>query len=502
MAAVKNRVTRGVTGLARGIGEGFGMMKKFVTSQNPFLAPTHTKTTMGLTNKLKSRRSNVRGAHSSVRNYRYNINTATPTPRKKTKMLPFRNKSYFDFFKENMNSFKSVKNLDEFVKVIVIKNRENPNWLSDFLPIQYLELYSSNDFLHDLERFGMVNEPVTEDTSNLFTMWSIFLEHLKDLGEYMTHDMPNYSYKDFFNDAQIKFIITFCKKWLSKFTRIMDYSHHYNQLSNTIDSLERRMNEILEKRQTPNISRSGLHSTYRRSTNGYEESKESDYRESKHRNDRSLRTQNARTRNARALNTRSRNAKTLKLNIHAENNSFNENKNGREMIKDIQNRINSERKKHIKNIREAYAITDYFNKKTDDPEVSLARLVDIFHLEIDNIITELRINQKKIGHWAWWIFPTEQSGSSDKIHTYVTAKTSNSFLNSIDIEKWKTCINLVIDILKIDKSSLHNDIGRIENFCNFWSDARNVKKLDAPKLKWLPVYCSKLINAINDIENI
>ena len=124
------------------------------------------------------------------------------------------------------------------------------------------------------------------------------------------------------------------------------------------------------------------------------------------------------------------------------------------------------------------------------------RLIAIFNSEIDNILLELKSGRKK-GHWAWWVFSTGLVGTNDPLNTRVTPESTNIFLNNIDLEKWKKSIREVIKILGSKKRyTLDKDIGRIQEFCLFWNNPKNVKHLDSAKLNWIPDYCSQLMDAI------
>ena len=59
---------------------------------------------------------------------------------------------------------------------------------------------------------------------------------------------------------------------------------------------------------------------------------------------------------------------------------------------------------------------------------------------------ELKIHEKKITHWIWYVFPTEKIGMNDRHKTYITHKSALSLLN----DSYHN-INSILDNLEIEK---------------------------------------------------
>ena len=98
------------------------------------------------------------------------------------------------------------------------------------------------------------------------------------------------------------------------------------------------------------------------------------------------------------------------------------------------------------------------------------------------ILDELRKHQKKVGHWSWWVFPTELAGRSEPLPpTRVTMDNAyRLFMEGSPL--WKDILELICDL--IDKKTISTvipsrlDQDRVESFVRFWVDVQGPEWFD------------------------
>ncbi len=115
------------------------------------------------------------------------------------------------------------------------------------------------------------------------------------------------------------------------------------------------------------------------------------------------------------------------------------------------------------------------NPKLDEAARHLLR-----HQEenFDEILKELKENEKKISHWIWWVFPTDAPGNSEPSpKSKVSIKTAEAVLARADLKKWTLILERIA--LLLEKNSLASgfpnplimpsiDHGRVAYALDFW----------------------------------
>tara|TARA_B100000886_G_scaffold138879_1_gene93940 strand:+ start:1656 stop:2111 length:456 start_codon:yes stop_codon:yes gene_type:complete len=105
-------------------------------------------------------------------------------------------------------------------------------------------------------------------------------------------------------------------------------------------------------------------------------------------------------------------------------------------------------------------LEEYLVSKKNIPK-QVKKLIEIQNNEFNNILNELIYFNKKISHWAWWVFPTEIMGSHDPIKTCVPKVYKLKYLYIINkfniISQWIEILNKIIDLIK-NKKHIKNKI--------------------------------------------
>ncbi len=98
-------------------------------------------------------------------------------------------------------------------------------------------------------------------------------------------------------------------------------------------------------------------------------------------------------------------------------------------------------------------------------------LIDKQKEKFGGILDELLINQKKIGHWAWWVWPTEMPGGSEPPpKTSIASEDIPYLLEHTDTELW-TLILKIINEVGVYKAIPGIDHGRIIHFYKLFMNA-------------------------------
>ena len=103
-----------------------------------------------------------------------------------------------------------------------------------------------------------------------------------------------------------------------------------------------------------------------------------------------------------------------------------------------------------------------------------------------SILNELNKYNRKVKHWAWWVFPTDKVGKNEPgIKTCVKYQEIEYFLKNVPKE-WKLVLKKICNLIT-NNNGLHNiipkiDYGRINFFIKFWD---NRKINNNKKYSWL-----------------
>lgn len=99
------------------------------------------------------------------------------------------------------------------------------------------------------------------------------------------------------------------------------------------------------------------------------------------------------------------------------------------------------------------------------------------------ILTELKAESRKVGHWIWWVFPTEKPGDSEsEPRTFVNLLTAEELLSKANIDAWSEILEKIYELLENEAmgplKTAHNipnpaiipteDHGRINHALAFW----------------------------------
>ena len=92
--------------------------------------------------------------------------------------------------------------------------------------------------------------------------------------------------------------------------------------------------------------------------------------------------------------------------------------------------------------------------------------------KLDEALMNMQQHGRKIGHWAWWAFPTEMPGKSEPgPATCVTKATANGVLERAP-KIWRQLLECVCDLVEKDGKDVLPSIdhGRVEYFIRFWDE--------------------------------
>jgi hypothetical protein len=71
----------------------------------------------------------------------------------------------------------------------------------------------------------------------------------------------------------------------------------------------------------------------------------------------------------------------------------------------------------------------------------------------DKIMKELNDYDEKVGHWAWWIWPTERKGFNEPGRKTCVKKEEIPFLlKNTDVKKWTKILNKINKLVEVNKS--------------------------------------------------
>jgi hypothetical protein len=119
----------------------------------------------------------------------------------------------------------------------------------------------------------------------------------------------------------------------------------------------------------------------------------------------------------------------------------------------------------------------------------LTQLLRRQHERCPEILLELEQYQRKVGHWAWWVFPTEIAGRSEPPpSTFVTADSAEDLL-ALAPREWREALETICALS--EEHGFSNvvpsiDHGRVEHFLLFW------ERLEPPPPPWLRAVLGRL----------
>lgn len=93
------------------------------------------------------------------------------------------------------------------------------------------------------------------------------------------------------------------------------------------------------------------------------------------------------------------------------------------------------------------------------------------------ILRELDQHGRKVGHWAWWVFPTDLSGRSEPPpHSCVMPDERSLLLRSDTAPQWRTILERIAALVEAENSWSGVlppiDHGRVEVFIDYWDPQR------------------------------
>ena len=114
-------------------------------------------------------------------------------------------------------------------------------------------------------------------------------------------------------------------------------------------------------------------------------------------------------------------------------------------------------------------------------------MVDILiikqYRKFDEILEELNKYDEKIGHWAWWVWPTEKKGPNEPGRKTCVKKEEIPFLlEHTDVKKWTQILNKINKLVEVNKSFVEIipkiDHERIEYFFDLFlnTEIKNNKR--------------------------
>mmetsp|Transcript_59865 Transcript_59865/g.106447 ORF Transcript_59865/g.106447 Transcript_59865/m.106447 type:complete len:221 (-) Transcript_59865:143-805(-) len=106
---------------------------------------------------------------------------------------------------------------------------------------------------------------------------------------------------------------------------------------------------------------------------------------------------------------------------------------------------------------------------------------------LSTIMMELDGHGRKMGHWIWWVFPTETIGDHDPANTMVTKDTALLLLAAETSLAWRQVLEKICTLL--EQEGIHvlprRDHGRIHFFLTFWTELESCPA-------WLRSVCKRL----------
>mmetsp|Transcript_11114 Transcript_11114/g.18165 ORF Transcript_11114/g.18165 Transcript_11114/m.18165 type:complete len:175 (-) Transcript_11114:89-613(-) len=106
------------------------------------------------------------------------------------------------------------------------------------------------------------------------------------------------------------------------------------------------------------------------------------------------------------------------------------------------------------------------------------------------ILDELQQNKRKIGHWAWWVYPTTKEGMCEPPpKTAVTVTTAPLLLKHAP-EEWRQVLEMVLQLAEECNRGIRGvlpgiDHDRVRYFAAFWKDVQDCDGLDASWMRSL-----------------
>jgi hypothetical protein len=110
----------------------------------------------------------------------------------------------------------------------------------------------------------------------------------------------------------------------------------------------------------------------------------------------------------------------------------------------------------------------------DVSAASLERLMQRQHKECPGILCELESQKRKVGHWAWWVFPTDRPGASEPPPaTSLTPKTARQLLDRAisHCPGWISCLKAVCALVELHGLPAvlpSADLPRVAEFVDLW----------------------------------
>ena len=121
-------------------------------------------------------------------------------------------------------------------------------------------------------------------------------------------------------------------------------------------------------------------------------------------------------------------------------------------------------------------LNNMYPPESDKDVRAMENLIKKQKLEFPKILKELKEKGKKVGHWAWWVWPTSKPGDYEPSpKTYIKPNLIGALLGRTNVELW-TNIFIQINIIGGIKNMPIIDQGRIGYFIKEFLEADEFTK--------------------------
>ena len=101
-----------------------------------------------------------------------------------------------------------------------------------------------------------------------------------------------------------------------------------------------------------------------------------------------------------------------------------------------------------------------------------------------SILEELETHGEKVGHWAWWVFPTEKEGFSEPAPKSAVSYTTAPLLLQHAPPEWKLVLEKVLELSDASQGGIRRvlpaiDHDRVRYFALFWKEVADTPDVNA-----------------------
>ena len=101
-------------------------------------------------------------------------------------------------------------------------------------------------------------------------------------------------------------------------------------------------------------------------------------------------------------------------------------------------------------------------KESAQDKERLDALIKRQEKECPRIVHELQTHGRKTTHWAWWVFPTDKPGMSDKPATAVTRTNAKDLFKRAP-HAWQEALELIVELCEKNGRGLHEILPDIDH---------------------------------------